>query len=193
MRVNPRFLRQLLLLVAAIGLLAGCFEAAPDGWSTVITCPVTGPVRFTNDWHAPRAGGLLHEGNDIFAPRGTWNVAAVDGRTRISIGERQGNGLWLTGRDGTQYFYAHFDAYWGGERDVVAGELIGFTGNTGDAQFTDTHTHFEIHPNGGPAVNPYPTLVASCLNRTSGADSTGTTAPVDGFAGAAPAGVPTPR
>ena len=184
--------RVVVLAVAAIALLAGCFAPPPDGWSTVITCPVTGPVRFTNDWHAPRAGGQLHEGNDIFAPRGTWNVAAADGHTRLSQGERQGNGLWLTGNDGTQYFYAHFDDYWGGARDVVAGELIGFTGNTGDAQFTETHTHFEIHPNGGPAVNPYPTLVASCTNRV--ASSASSTVPSgQGFPGAAGAAVPTPR
>jgi peptidoglycan LD-endopeptidase LytH len=185
---NPR---TLLTLLPALAMLAGCFAPAPDGWSTVITCPVTGPVRFTDDWHAPRGDGL-HEGNDILAPRGTENVAAVDGQIRFSQGPRQGNGLWLFGQDGTHYYYAHLDAYWGAERDVAAGDLIGFTGNTGDAQFTEPHTHFEIHPTGGPAVNPYPTLVASCPNRvfsvaTSGAGS------VDSFAGVAPAGVATPR
>jgi Peptidase family M23 len=185
-----RGVRVVVLVVAAAATLAGCL-APRDGWSTVITCPVTGSVRFTDDWHAPRAGGLFHEGNDIFAQRGTWNVAAVDGRTRFSQGARQGNGLWLTGRDGTQYFYAHFDAYWGEARDVVAGELIGFTGNTGDAQSTATHTHFEIHPNGGPAVNPYPTLVASCPLRVASASASAVPAG-EGFPGAAPAGVPTP-
>ena len=185
-----RGLRAVVLVVAAAATQAGCL-APTDGWSTVITCPVTGNVRFTDDWHAPRAGGLLHEGNDIFAPRGMWNVAGVDGRTRFSQGARQGNGLWLTGRDGTQYFYAHFDSYWGEPRDVVAGELIGFTGNTGDAQSTATHTHFEIHPNGGPAVNPYPTLVASCPLRVASASASAVPAG-EGFPGAAPAGDPTP-
>jgi murein DD-endopeptidase MepM/ murein hydrolase activator NlpD len=191
--VGFRRFRTLLLFPAALALLAGCF-ATPDGWSTVITCPVTGNIRFTNDWHAPRSGGQLHQGNDIFAPRGTWNVAAVAGRTRFSQGARQGNGLWLTGQDGNSYFYAHFDAYWGGERDVAAGELIGFTGNTGDAQFTEPHTHFEIHPGGGAAVNPYPTLVASCPLRvaSTSADAGAVTQP-DGFPGADAAGVPTPR
>jgi murein DD-endopeptidase MepM/ murein hydrolase activator NlpD len=190
--MSVRVVRVLVVVVAAITVLAGCFAPAPDGWSTVIRCPVAGTVRFTDDWHAPRAGGQLHEGNDIFAPRGTWNLAAVDGHTRLSQGERQGNGLWLTGNDGTQYFYAHFDDYYGGARDVVAGELIGFTVNTGDAQFTETHTHFEIHPNGGPAVNPYPTLVASCTNRVASSASSAVP-PGQGFPGAAGAGVPTPR
>ena len=186
-----RDIRVVVLVVAATATLAACFASA-GGWSTVITCPVTGNVRFTDDWHAPRAGGLLHEGNDIIAPRGTWNVAAADGRTRISQGARQGNGLWLTANDGTEYFYAHFDAYWGGARDVVAGELIGFTGDTGDAQGTTPHTHFEIHPNGGPAVNPYPTLVRSCPLRVTSASASISPAG-EGFPGAASAGVPTPR
>jgi peptidoglycan LD-endopeptidase LytH len=161
------------VLLPLLALLGGCFAPPP---------------------HAPRAGGQLHEGNDIFAPRGTWNVAAADGRIRFSQGARQGNGLWLTAWDGTQYFYAHLDAYWGDERDVVAGALIGFLGNTGDAQFTEPHTHFEIHPNGGPAVNPYPTLVASCPHRVaaSGAGDGGITTHADGFPGAAEAGVPMP-
>jgi hypothetical protein len=171
--VKLRHSRLLFVLLPLLALLGGCFAPPP---------------------HAPRAGGQLHEGNDIFAPRGTWNVAAADGRIRFSQGARQGNGLWLTAWDGTQYFYAHLDAYWGDERDVVAGELIGFLGNTGDAQFTEPHTHFEIHPNGGPAVNPYPTLVASCPHRVaaSGAGDGGITTHADGFPGAAEAGVPMP-
>jgi len=153
------------LLVAAAALVAACTPApSPDPFFT-IRCPVTGTVSFSNDWHAPRAGGRLHEGNDIMAPRNTPVVAVVDGTFRQSLGTLQGNGAWVQGESGNTFFYAHFDHYNGNNRRVKAGDVIGFVGNTGDAAGGPTHTHFEIHPGGGAAVNPYRSLTAACTNR----------------------------
>lgn len=164
------------VLTAAVAVTAAaCAEPVKDsppvaGEIFDILCPVTGAVSFTNDWHAPRAGGLLHMGNDIFAPRGRPNVAVVDGIARFRTGARSGKAIWLDGDDGNEYFYAHFDAWHGTgpERRVTAGDVIGYTGNTGDAATTPTHTHFEIHDGAldGEAVNPYPSLVEACTNRT---------------------------
>ena len=153
-------------LVVAV-MVAACTPPPPPppaGTAYAIRCPVTGDVSFSNDWHAPRAGGLLHEGNDIFAPRGRANVAVVSGVARFRTGERSGKAIWLDGDDGNEYFYAHFDSWkgTGPERRVVAGEVIGYTGNTGDASGGPTHTHFEVHPGGGGAVNPYPYVAAVC-------------------------------
>ncbi len=154
-------------LVAAAGV-AACTPLPPpppEGASYSIRCPVNGRVSFTNDWHVPRAGGNVHEGNDVFGPRGTPAVAVVSGVAKWRVGARSGLAAWLEGDDGNDYFYAHFDARQGEERRVVAGEVIGYVGTTGDAVGTSPHTHFEIHPDGGAAVNPFPSLVNACPDR----------------------------
>jgi murein DD-endopeptidase MepM/ murein hydrolase activator NlpD len=96
------------------------------------------------------------------SPRGTPNVAVIGGRVEMHTGGISGNGVWLYGDDGNLYYYFHLDAYEGGARQVKQGDVVGYTGNTGDASGGATHTHFEVHPGGGPAVNPYPTVVAIC-------------------------------
>jgi murein DD-endopeptidase MepM/ murein hydrolase activator NlpD len=128
---------------------------------TGIVCPIRGAVSFVDSWGAPRHQGS-HQGVDLMAARGTPNVAVVSGNVSFRSGGTSGNGAYLNGDDGNLYYYFHLDSYEGGARHVAQGEVIGYTGNTGDAQYTATHTHFEIHPNGGAAVNPYPSVRAVC-------------------------------
>lgn len=78
-----------------------------------------------------------------------------------------GKSLRLTAPDGTYYFYAHLDSFApgiGAGTAVRAGQVIGYNGATGNAH--EPHLHFEIHPGGGAAVNPYPFLKAidGCSN-----------------------------
>jgi murein DD-endopeptidase MepM/ murein hydrolase activator NlpD len=119
-------------------------------------------VSFVDSWGAPRADTGAHQGVDLMSPRGTPNVAVIGGRVEMHTGGISGNGVWLYGDDGNLYYYFHLDAYEGGARVVKQGDVVGYTGNTGDASGGATHTHFEVHPGGGPAVNPYPTVVAVC-------------------------------
>jgi len=124
-------------------------------------CPVQGPHSFSNDWGAPRPGGRSHQGNDILAPRGTPVVASVSGVASANSNSLGGIAYFLHGSDGNTYYGAHLQGY-GQLGSVQAGTVIGYVGNTGDAAGGPTHLHFEIHPGGGPAVNPYPTLIKYC-------------------------------
>ncbi len=65
------------------------------------------------------------------------------------------------GVDGNRYYLAHLDSY-GQLGQVVKGTVIGFVGDTGNAIYSTPHLHFEIHPGGGAAVNPTPTIAAYC-------------------------------
>ena len=127
-----------------------------DAW----LCPVAGLNAFGDTWGAPRPGGRKHQGVDMMSPSGTPVVAVVAGVVKLSTSERGGNLASLTGDDGNRYFYGHLSAWEGPGRRVAAGEVIGYVGKTG--QTDANHLHFEIHPNGGAAVNPYPTVRNAC-------------------------------
>jgi murein DD-endopeptidase MepM/ murein hydrolase activator NlpD len=133
-----------------------------------LICPVEGDVQFTNDWGNPRSGWRFHSGTDVFAPLGRPNVAVADGIARMTSSPKAGQSIWLDADHGVSYFYAHlsdWEGEWpGGSRRVKKGDVIGYTGNTGNAAGGPTHTHFQIHPNGAGAVNPYSTLLAICTD-----------------------------
>jgi murein DD-endopeptidase MepM/ murein hydrolase activator NlpD len=129
--------------------------------ATGIVCPVRGAVSFIDSWGYPRHQGP-HKGVDLMAASGTPDVAVVSGTVTYKEGGTSGLGAYLQGDDGNLYYYFHLSAYEGGARRVSQGEVIGYVGNTGDARYTAPHTHFEIHPGGGAAVNPYPSVAAVC-------------------------------
>ncbi|MEQ1786632.1 MAG: LysM peptidoglycan-binding domain-containing M23 family metallopeptidase, partial [Acidimicrobiales bacterium] len=135
--------------------------AGGSGGGASIVCPVQGGARFMNDWGFPRSGGRFHEGNDLFAPKGRPAVATVAGTAVQTVGRLGGNQVKLRGDDGVSYYYTHLDRF-GASGRVAAGAVIGYVGTTGNAAGGAPHVHFEVHPGGGAAVNPYPRLASAC-------------------------------
>ncbi|MDX1659309.1 MAG: peptidoglycan DD-metalloendopeptidase family protein [Nitriliruptorales bacterium] len=129
-----------------------------------MVCPVDSPRSFTDTWGAPRSGGRTHKGTDILAPRGQTVRAIVSGVWDIrSYGSSAGNWGILRGSDGNNYYYMHLERHTVGDgARVGAGQQIATNGDTGNARGTTPHVHFELHPGGGYAVNPYPTLKRVC-------------------------------
>jgi murein DD-endopeptidase MepM/ murein hydrolase activator NlpD len=132
--------------------------------------PVYGDSAYGDTFGAPRADVTWHHGDDIFAPLGAPVLSVADG-TVFSVGWNKIGGwrLWLRDRDGNEFYYAHLSAYSPyalNNAQVRAGTVLGFIGNTGDAEGTPYHLHFEIHPVGllglgyDGAVDPTPYLDA---------------------------------
>ncbi len=134
--------------------------------------PVYGPSNYGDTYGAFRSdvAGNWHHGDDIFAPLGAPILACADGIV-FSVGWNDvgGNRLWLRDLQGNEFYYAHLSAFTplaNNGRVVKAGDVLGFVGNSGDAQGTPTHLHFEVHPFSllfmgyDGAVNPTPYLDA---------------------------------
>ncbi len=130
---------------------------------TIDVFPVQGKCWFGDTWQAPRSGGRLHEGVDIIAAKGNLLYAAVSGTISKMYwdtpGALAGNGLRIQQDNGTYFTYLHMDTFAEGiavGSVVTAGQVIGTVGNTGNS--ATPHLHFEVHPGGGAAVNPYPMI-----------------------------------
>jgi murein DD-endopeptidase MepM/ murein hydrolase activator NlpD len=110
-------------------------------------------------------GGRMHEGADIFPGYGTpiYSMAAGVVTTATGSGAYGNHVVVEHVIDGQMVtsLYAHMApgtmAVSVGQQ-VAVGQLLGAVGETGNAQ--GAHLHFEIHPGGGAAVNPYPWIAA---------------------------------
>jgi murein DD-endopeptidase MepM/ murein hydrolase activator NlpD len=134
------------------------------GGGPLDACPVGQPRTFSDDFGDPRPGGRTHQGIDLLAPLDTPIYAAQSGKYQQNYNDLGGNAALVYASNGDYTYYAHMDKY----ADVAdgafvsAGTQIGYVGNTGDARGGPYHLHFEYHPGGGSAVDPYPQLVAVC-------------------------------
>lgn len=130
-----------------------------------LVLPILGPTAFSDTWGDPRSGRRRHQGTDVMAPCGAKAVAVTDGVVSdMSSGGNGGIMLWLRAANGDVFFYAHLRGYASGVRTglrVSMGDLVGYNGNSGNARRGPCHIHFEWHPGGGRAVNPYRLLRAA--------------------------------
>lgn len=126
-----------------------------------MTCPVAGATSFIDSWGYPRAGHT-HQGVDMMGAYGTPLVAITDGTITLSdYGDSAGYWQILSGDDGHQYWYMHNQRNIVNGGRVAAGQQIATMGDTGNAAGTP-HLHFEYHPGGGSAINPYPLVASLC-------------------------------
>jgi hypothetical protein len=163
-----------------LGLFAGTAAASSSTKPPAhIIFPVVAQVKYSDDFGQPRAGGP-HQGIDIVAAKKSAAVAAEAGRVKYwTSSSTAGCMLYLYGQSGTTYLYIHLNndvtmrndnrgkcvrgtAYSvkNGAR-VASGQQIGYVGDSGDANGLHAHLHFEVHPNGGKATDPYPYLQAA--------------------------------
>jgi murein DD-endopeptidase MepM/ murein hydrolase activator NlpD len=112
-------------------------------------------------WQAPRGVGRKHEGQDIFAARGTPILSATTGYI-YKIGENNlgGQTVSVISKGARIYYYAHLDSYAKGIQvgdRVTTRTVLGYVGTTGNAQGTPPHLHFGVYTLTG-AINPLPLL-----------------------------------
>lgn len=117
--------------------------------------------QIADTWGAPRGTGRRHEGQDIFAPKGTPILSATNGYV-YKIGENNlgGQTVSVISAGGRVYYYAHLDAYAPNLEvgdPVTTRTVLGFVGTTGNAAGTPPHLHFGIYGMSG-AINPLPLL-----------------------------------
>jgi hypothetical protein len=170
-------MRNLFVLIGALMLATGAASAPGKGVPRLIF-PVVGTTTYTDDFGDPRPGGT-HQGIDILAVRRAPAVAAEGGTVQVwTTSANAGCMLYLHGESGTTYLYIHLNNDLTGHNDnrgtcsagtayapglksgarVTAGELVGYVGDSGDADGIHPHLHFEVHPGDGAAVDPYPYL-----------------------------------
>ena len=169
----------LVSVVAASALEPGVARAEAVPEHRPIHFPVQGPTRYTDDFGAPRNGGRFHEGNDIMGSRLQRVVAATFGVVtyiRADAGGLSGNMLTVTDADGWSYRYMHLNNDSPGTDDganppqwilapglsvgtrVGPGQHVAYLGDSGNAEGTAPHAHFEMRrPDGSPA-NPFASL-----------------------------------
>lgn len=168
---------------------------APQGEPEAIrplVFPVAGGASYIDSFGAGRSGGRSHAGQDLMAPKHRPVVAAVDGvvtRVRHDNSGLSGNSLTIRDDEGWSYVYIHLnndtpgtddgsnryelafaDGIRSGQR-VRAGEVVGYVGDSGNAENTSPHLHFELHAPDGTIVNAYPSLRAATPKVLSAAET----------------------
>ena len=168
-----------LCAMAAVVVPAAPLSADPGPEYRRIHFPVADAVSFSDDYGAPRSGGRTHEGNDLMGQKMQRLLAVVDGTVRsarVDASGLSGNMLIITDAEGWTYRYIHLNNDTPGTDDntnllqwlfpegitvgsrVKAGQHVSFMGDSGNAEATAPHLHFEIHRPDGSPINPWTSL-----------------------------------
>lgn len=143
--------------------------------------PTDKTVTFKDDFGSARGSDRTHEANDLMGPKMTPLYSAVDGFINyITIPEASyGYMLVIEDAEGWTYGYIHINNDTPGTDDgaggienafaegikegakVTRGQLVGWMGDSGNAEEIASHLHFEIRRPNGTAINPYESLIKS--------------------------------
>lgn len=134
-------------------------------------------AEFTSSFGAPRSEGRRHKGNDLMAPKMTEIYAVADGVVMsMKHSARAGWYIRIGHKGDWETWYMHLNNDHPGTDNgrakrsqifaedlkvgdkVKAGQLIAYSGDSGNAEPSSPHLHFELHHHGW-AVNPYEYLV----------------------------------
>lgn len=172
------FLNKIVPALAIFGVLfvASPVSAAPEP-PFVLTFPQEPePTLFSSTFGAGRSGGRSHTGNDLMAPKMTEVYAAADGLvTVIDTSRLAGRYMEIEHESAWSTRYIHLNnddpGTDNGSADwsltvapgivvgslVEAGDLIAYVGDSGNAEWAGSHTHFEMVYE-GRALDPYSLL-----------------------------------
>lgn len=170
----------MVLVVALATSLSGMVPPAAAAADSIypMVFPLAGPNSYTDTFGAPRSGGRTHAGIDILADKMVPVVAVASGTVGWMHDERGGKccAMALNHDDGWTSWYIHLNNDTPGTDDgqgwgfapgiesgvhVETGQLIGWVGDSGNAEWTVSHLHFELHRPDGSITNPYPSLLAA--------------------------------
>jgi peptidoglycan hydrolase-like protein with peptidoglycan-binding domain len=150
-----------------------------------LTAPVDGQHYFADWFWAARSHGI-HHAQDLMSPKMTPVVAAADGTVRLVNWTSEDHmnpdrccTIALRHNDGWESWYIHLNNDTPGTDDglawgiadgivpgtpVTAGQLIGWVGDSGTAELTGSHIHFELRDPAGVIVNPFRSLAEAGAN-----------------------------
>ncbi len=144
--------------------------------------PIAGQPRWSDTFLASRGGGTRrHKGQDLMVPKMTPLVAVFDGQVALGTGKgNAGNTITVVGDCGwnAEYYHVNNDspgtddgkgtadyAFAPGLRTgdrVYAGQFLGWVGDSGNAEGTSPHLHFELwSQETGACYNATPSLIAA--------------------------------
>ncbi|MGA9597133.1 MAG: M23 family metallopeptidase [Acidimicrobiia bacterium] len=177
-------MRALLAFALVTATLASAGTTAPQAradeelYGASMIFPVVGENYYSDTFGAPRSGGRTHEGVDIMADKMIPVVAVASGTVGWMHDEQGGDccAMALNHDDGWESWYIHLNNDTPGTDDglgwgfapgiesgvhVEAGQLIGYVGDSGNAEEVHSHLHFELHMPDGTVVNPTPQVDAA--------------------------------